>query len=398
MQSWDDMALVREYAAHSSEIAFETLVARHISLVYSAALRQVTDPLLAQEVTQAVFIILARKAASLRAGTFLVGWLFKTTRYVAATELRNLARRQRREQEAYMETSRAENSDEAMWLHIAPLLDEAMESLGEADRRAILLRYFKSQTLAEVGAGLATSEEAARKRVDRAVERLRKFFTKRGVTLTAAAIAGAVSANSVQAAPADLAVTVTATTVKCAAVGGSTLTLVKGALKLMAWTKAKTAVGSIVGVLVVMFIGVATNKFFANQNRGVGFNVITSAKLKHISVTTNDVIWVQTSSGAAALIQFTAFGPYLSAQYRWKYRLEKSEPIQSGIGEVRESYQPKPGATNIFVTAKDHKTTIQAGDIQLEWSLGGGSSGWVYYDTSRVTLNILTADAFDKDF
>ena len=127
------------------------------------------------------------------------------------------------------------------WTQIAPLLDDAIAKLSERDRNAILLRYFENKSAREMAAALRVDEPAAQKRVTRAVEKLRAFFAKRGVTLTAAAIAGAVSANSVQAAPVGLAATVTAAAAKGAAVSASTLTLIKGALKIMAWTKMKMA-------------------------------------------------------------------------------------------------------------------------------------------------------------
>jgi len=209
MQSLEDMALVREFAAHHSEAAFETLVARHVNLVHSAALRQVRDPHLAGEITQSVFILLARKAGSLPPKTFLTGWLFKTTRYLAAAERRASTRRQRWETQANMEIPLAEPPDEAAWLRIAPLLDEALAALNETDRRAVLFRYFENQTLAEIGAVLALNEDAARKRVTRALEKLRAIFVKRGVTLTAAAMASALAANAVSAAPATLTVQIT---------------------------------------------------------------------------------------------------------------------------------------------------------------------------------------------
>ena len=129
---------------------------------------------------------------------------------------------------------------EETWNQIAPLLDGAMEQLGQKDHDALVLRFFEDRNFAEVGAALGTSEDAAKMRVNRALEKLRKFFTKRGVSSTTAIIAGAISANSVQAAPVALAKTVTAMAIaKGAAASGSTLTLIKGALKIMAWTKVK---------------------------------------------------------------------------------------------------------------------------------------------------------------
>jgi len=164
MQTSDDMALVREFAASHSETAFATLVTRHLGLVYSAAMRQVGDPHLAEEITQAVFIILARKAATLRAETLFTGWLFKTTRYAALEQLRIRARRQRLETEACMDHQVAQIPEvETPWPRLAPLLDEALAGLGETDRRALLLRYFEGRSLAETGAALALTEDAARK-------------------------------------------------------------------------------------------------------------------------------------------------------------------------------------------------------------------------------------------
>src|SRR5215510_2427859 len=129
-----------------------------------------------------------------------------------------------------------------VWPQIAPLLDDAMAKLCEKDRDAVVLRFLEGKSLHAVGAVLGVSEDAAKMRVNRAMEKLRRIFSKRGVTLTTALITGAMSANSVQAAPVGLAVTVMAVAAKGAAVGSSTLLLVKGALKLMAWIKAKTAI------------------------------------------------------------------------------------------------------------------------------------------------------------
>jgi RNA polymerase sigma factor (sigma-70 family) len=252
MPELDDIELLAQYAQDHSEKAFAALVARHVNLVYSVALRNVGDPHAAREITQAVFIILSRKAKNLSARTVLSGWLYQTTRLTAANHLRTERRRQKREQEAFMQSLSNEAETET-WRQIAPLLDDAIAKLGDGDRNAIVLRFFENKNLNEVGRALGGSEDAAKMRVNRALEKLRKFFTKRGVAFSTTAIAGAVSVHSIQAAPLGLATSVTVATVQGTVVTTSTLTLVKGALKLMAWTKMKTAV--IVGAVAILTTG-----------------------------------------------------------------------------------------------------------------------------------------------
>ena len=247
----DDITLLREFAANESETAFAALVSRHLNLVYSVALRSVGSSHAAQEISQAVFIILARKANNWPQHAVLSGWLYQTTRLTAANFLRTEIRRQKREQEAYMQSILNESEPEA-WRQIAPLLDDALARLGERERNAIVLRFFDNKSLHEVGTALGTSEDAAKMRVNRALEKLRKLFVKRGVALSAVAIAGAVAANSVQAAPVALAKSVTAMAImKGVAASGSTLILIKGTLKIMAWTKIQSAIIVGVGVLLV---------------------------------------------------------------------------------------------------------------------------------------------------
>jgi RNA polymerase sigma factor (sigma-70 family) len=247
MAELDDHDLLARYARENSEAAFAALAERHVNLVYSVALRSTGNPHAAEEITQAVFIILARKAGQLSRHIVLSGWLYQTTRLTAANFLRTEIRRQKREQEAYMQSTLNEPEDN-VWPQIAPLLDDALARLDERDRNAVILRFLENKNLREVGKAMGASEDAAKMRVNRALEKLRKIFTKRGVALSTTAIISAVSANSVQAAPVGLAKTISAVAIaKGAAAGGSTLALVKGALKLMAWTKAKTAV--VIGVI-----------------------------------------------------------------------------------------------------------------------------------------------------
>lgn len=218
MQPTDDSALLRQYAENHSDVAFTALVARHVNLVYSVALRHVGDPHQAEEIAQAVFILLAKKAAQLRHDKALSSWLFQAARLTASNFVRGESRRHRREQEAHMQSVLNESGSE-VWPRIAPLLDDAVAGLSEADRHAIMLRFYEGRNLREVGAALGASEDAAEKRVSRAVERLREFFAKRGITVGASGLVVVLSANAVQAAPVGLAVTIST----AAALAGTTI-------------------------------------------------------------------------------------------------------------------------------------------------------------------------------
>ncbi|HUA68839.1 MAG TPA: TIGR03435 family protein, partial [Candidatus Saccharimonadales bacterium] len=251
------MELVDEFTRQNSEMAFAKLVQRHIHLVYSVARRFAGNSNDAQDITQAVFIILARKAGSLSPRTVLTGWLYETTRFTAMRFLRTHARRRAHEQEAVLRSTIENSDDGQVWHQLAPYLEAAMSRLRSLDRTLLALRYYENKTGAEAAALLGIREEAARKRASRALEKLQRFFVKRGITSTTAIIAGAISANSVQAAPAALAMSVTAAAItKGATASASTLTLIKGALKVMAWSKAKTAV--VAGIIVLLAAGTTT--------------------------------------------------------------------------------------------------------------------------------------------
>ena len=174
MVEMDDFDLLEEYGGRGSEAAFAALTERYVRLVYSAALRQVRDPHQAEEVTQVVFVLLARKAHTFRKGVILSAWLLRATRFTCANLLVSQYRRIRREQQAVQMQSTPD--DHSSWEHFAPLLDEAMFRLGAKDRNVLALRFFEQKSLEEVGAALGIDTAAAQKRVWRAVDKLRQYF------------------------------------------------------------------------------------------------------------------------------------------------------------------------------------------------------------------------------
>jgi RNA polymerase sigma factor (sigma-70 family) len=251
MRTNNDMELLQDYALHNSEDAFAALVSRYVNLVYSVGLRQTGNRQHAEEITQAVFLILARKAKSLRRETVLSSWLFQTARLTAANLLRAEVRRSRREQEAYMQSTLHHSSDDP-WNQIAPVLNDAIADLGKEDRNAIILRYLQGMDLKNVGDALGISADTAQKRISRALEKLRGGFGRRGFTISGAALGGALAANSIQAAPVGLAAAIATTAIQGTALTASTLMLMKGTLNVMAWTKLQVAIG--VGVTALIAV------------------------------------------------------------------------------------------------------------------------------------------------
>jgi RNA polymerase sigma factor (sigma-70 family) len=245
----EDAELLRLYAADHSEDAFAELIQRHVDLVYSAALRRVGgDRHRAEDVTQQVFAELARQAKGLATHPALVGWLYTTTRRAALRAIRTEQRRAAREQEANaMNELLRESPPEPDWDRLRPVLEDAMDELGETDRHAVLLRYFQNRSLRDVGSALGLNENAARMRVDRAVDKLRDVLRKRGVA-TSSALAAVISANAVQLAPAHLTVTLAATSLAAATAGTGTITL----LHLMTATQVK------IGLTALVMAGAAT--------------------------------------------------------------------------------------------------------------------------------------------
>ncbi len=243
----DDAELIRRYAAEGSDEAFAELVQRHLGMVFHAALRQVGgDAHLAQDVAQRVFTDLARKAGGLGGRTVLAGWLYTATRLAAAQAVRSERRWRTREAKAMSMQEKMSDGDAApLWEALRPVIDETLQALGDRDREVILLRFFEGQAYADIGKVLAVSEDAARVRADRALEKLRQMLVRRGVTSTSAAL-GTVLAGQALAAPAGMAAGIAGAALAGAATTATAWVTLLGMTKLQ------------VGLSVVLLTGGAT--------------------------------------------------------------------------------------------------------------------------------------------
>jgi RNA polymerase sigma factor (sigma-70 family) len=235
----DDQALLRRFANTGCEQAFAELVARHVHHVYSVARRETPDAHLAEELTQTAFILLARKAKDLRPGTILSGWLFQTVRFAAKNARRSANRRLLHEQEiAHMSSLPPDSEDTTLWNQISPELNQVLASLSKSDRDAITLRFFEQKSHSEIATLLQTTELSARKRLSRALERLRLLLTKRGITVSSVTLTSLLLSRSVEAAPATVATAASAS----AAISGTGVglpPLVTSTLEAMALAKLK---------------------------------------------------------------------------------------------------------------------------------------------------------------
>ena len=253
-----DRSLIAEFNARRSEDAFAALVRQHVNLVFATALRQVGDAGAAEEITQNVFVALAQAAGKLGSHPTIAGWLHQTALNKSREWLRSELRRRKREQVA-VNLDLAREEGDSVWSPLVPLLDEALLNLREPDRQAVILHYLEGRTFQEVGSALGVGEDAARKRVNRCLGQLTDFFRRRGFAAPSLVAGAPLFAISSHAAPAGLAASATTAGLAAAhsAVSTSTLTLTKGALKIMAWTKAKTAI--VTGAAVILAAGVATS-------------------------------------------------------------------------------------------------------------------------------------------
>lgn len=231
--------LLTNYRKTGSDAAFTNLLRRYTNLVYSVAKRRLSDQSLAEDVTQTVFTRLARSPPTIKSDGELAAWLHRTTIHVAIDVWRSETRRRTREQQvALMQTLPAE--DAQLWEELTPHLDEALNQLADDDRQAVLLRFFEQKPMRDIGGILGVSEDAAKMRVSRAIDRLRKQLSLRGITCTVLVLATVLPQRAVEAAPAHLFASLTAIklSVPTAAGGGGLTSLI------LHLAKSKAALGA----------------------------------------------------------------------------------------------------------------------------------------------------------
>lgn len=367
-QKCGEAELLELYSSGRSEDAFAELVRRQVDLVYSAALRQVGgDSAAAGDVTQAVFVELARQAQRLVGHPALNGWLYTAARRMALRHVRTEARRRHREQQVQeMKTIEAEAEGEAEWAQIFPVLDEAMHELGETDRNAVLLRHFERRPLAEVGARLGLGENAARMRVERALSKLRRHLARRGVTSTTSALATVLAGEAVGSAPPALAAAVSGAALSGAAAAATGFHF----LTFMAATPFKIAVA---GVLLTV-----AGTLLVSEHR-------ESARLRSLNQDLRDQL-VRWESAAAATSEAAARDAEELARLRGHQdELLRLRGELAGLRN-RSVMSPQPPSSEVVpVTpaspaySANVRTTVQPGQMVV-------TGGWSWTEGRRGVL------------
>ncbi len=343
----DDATLLRQYAQEGSDGAFRELVERHIALVNATARRLAGgDAHLADDVTQLVFTDLARKAATLPGDVLLGGWLHRHTCYTAMKAVRGESRRRVRERTA-METNllNEDSARDEQWAKLAPVLDEALDQLGAEDRNAIVLRYLQQRDMRSIGETLGTSENAAQKRLGRALDKLRELLTRRGITVSSALLATTLDAGAASAPMSHgLAMSVSAQALSSAA-AATTTTFTLTSLKTMINTK--LALGA---AAVILTAGAATYALTQN-NSSTGEAPVPAAKAA--------------AAAPAAKPQIVAASPA-------KVEAPKVAPAPAGGASVAVDTAPAPETAGVSYTLSQDDATVVSGGGKTVMITGTG--------------------------
>jgi RNA polymerase sigma factor (sigma-70 family) len=384
-----DRELLREYAATGSNVAFAEIVARHMNWVYAAALRQCGNHAVAQDITQAVFIILARKASSLRRESVLSGWLFRAVRYAVLDAHKLEARRQNREQEAArMELTDSASENDRAWEQMAPVLDAALAELGAKDRHAVLLRFFEKKSFGEIGAVLGGNENSARVRVVRALEKLRGHFRRRGVVLSAVVIGGVLLGQAAQAAPPQLMASL-AGAAGTAAASGTAALLVQAVLRRLFWRRIRVVTGIAIGLLLMLLcLGVFWRQWQAGRAaRRVTEQAATARALREVMIGIDRAYWFNHPNEFVALIHFrnsedgqfrSLLGEYVRAESSFRQEMKQAFNVQQRAfnATFNELCVGQPPVLKPYIGSERVATNIMMAKYPLHLVKVGGTWKW----------------------
>lgn len=405
MKQKNDWQLLREYVDHGSQAAFSQLVEQHVDFVYSTCVREVRDATLAQDVTQVVFLILARKAALLREMGSLSGWLFNTSRFACKNAMREELRRQKREQslmqEIMMQEIMAEATTQAApdenWAQLEEKLHDALSSLNADQRSVIFLRFFEGKSVRETGEALGITEKAAERRLARALEKLRCYFAENGRTISVAAVAVLIADNAVRAAP-ESCVTNVLNLARSVASGGSVagvatgsasvigvpsnvLSLSQGVLKAMLVSQIKTGIVASIGFCVMATSTVKLAHFALAAQHHQSQATVTALPLRRVSFHPQSAISPRPTVRRAA-----AISQRVATQREMPTKILRAARVQ---GAPR--HFPRLALTETSSPAPAEAPKVQAikpnvGEITIEGTPIAITNGRLIVDVSAFTL------------
>jgi RNA polymerase sigma factor (sigma-70 family) len=350
----DDHELLRDYVERQSETAFAELVSRHLNLVYATALRLVGDSQAAQDVAQTVFILLARQAWKVRDGKALPAWLYRAACRTALNDIRHEQRRRQRETEAMNRAELAADT-EATLARITPMLDAAMQRLNPVEQNAIILRFFENKSLRETGNALKMNEQAAHKRITRAVEKLRAHFARGGITTTSAVLAATLGMSSTQAAPIGLAASITGASL--ASAGGS-IGVAGTILKFFYLMNTKTQIAAAAILLSLLAVPFLRSANFTNNKVLAATTVAAADRPSQTAVSVAPAITSQGPTATSQTQEQTGISPIASESISTQSNASSaSPPLIAAISGNTGQAKPVPGAMRFL----DGTTAVSAG-------------------------------------
>jgi RNA polymerase sigma factor (sigma-70 family) len=393
----EDRELLRQFVRDAARAALDELIRRHLGVVYSSALRQTGDRHLAEDVTQAVFLVLAEKGRTIRTPEAVGGWLLSVTHCAAVNAMKKRANERKHERLAARPEMIQAAADQ--WSQVGPLLDAELNRLAGKDRDAVVLRFFHDRSFVEIGAELGLSEEAARKRVVRALKRLRELLARRGVSVQEGALMTAIAANAAQPVPGHLLGSTIAATAHGAA-ATQTVSIAKGAMNMMAWAKAKMVGAITAAILLAALGGIFVAKSIAQMQMQVpangtvmltGPNVPNSAPaaeappddaVYHFVLGSQDMLDLDTPLVTSIRVQ-------------WPNGMKPAE-LNAWIAPLNKAEQQWRSAAGIDIGILNFTTVITAPGVEASKTGPGGFSSWNIVSYGKAVVTPLTSEQWDN--